>query len=153
MDKMDRMLGALPEEDPSPDLSLRIRLMVRRRHRRRQLVRGTASSLLGLVGLWLLWPGLVWLSSGALYVSGASWLFGGLDYFNAESLDMLNRFWNVTFSAQNAIGSNLAVSIWLGALLVCCAIFLVIDSRAWQPVSGPRSHGGTSTAFASSVHI
>ncbi len=153
MDKLDRMLGALPEEDPSPDLPARIRQVVHRRHRRRQAARWTSASLLGLLGLWLVWPSILWLSSGAIYASGTSWLAGSLDYLNSESLDMLSGFWSGMFSAQNTVGSALAVSTWFGALLLCCAIFLVIDSRVWQPVSGPHSHGGTSTMLGTSVHI
>jgi hypothetical protein len=153
MDRLDRMLGTLPADDPSPDLSARIRRSVRLRHRRRQVVRWTGASVLGLVGVWLLSPGIAWLSSGALYAPGTTWLAGSLDYLNSESLDMLSGFWNGASSAQNAIGSALAFSIWLGAFLLCCSIFLVIDSRVWQPLSGSRSHGGNSTRLASSVHI
>ncbi len=152
-DKLDHMLGTLPVEPPSPGLSARIRGAVHRRHRRRQTLRWAGASLLGLSGLWLVWPGIAWLSSGSLYASSASWVAGSLEYFDSESLDMLSRFLNGAFSAQNAIGSALALSVWLGAFLLCCSIFLVIDSRVWQPVSGPRSHGGNSARLASSVHI
>src|SRR5512135_2253500 len=127
MDKLDRMLSALPQEEPSPELSARIRLLVHRRHRRRQVARWSGASLFGLAGLWLVWPGILWLSSGMLYAPGTPWLMGSLDYLNRESLDMLNGVWNGAFSAQNAIGSALGLSTWLGALSLCCAIFLVID--------------------------
>lgn len=152
-DKLDHLLGTLPAERPSPDLSARIRGAIHRRHRRQQTIRWTSASFLGLTGLWLVWPGINWLSSGALYASGSSWLAGGLEYFSAESLELPGRVLNGAFSAQNAIGSALAFSIWLGAFLLCCSIFLVIDSRVWQPVSGSRSHGGNSARLASSVHI
>jgi hypothetical protein len=153
MDTLDRMLSALPEDEPSAELSARIRLLVHRRHRRRQVARWSGASLLGLAGAWLVWPAILWLSSSTLYASGTPWLMGSLDYLNHESLDMLNGFWNGAVSAQDAIGTALGLSTWLGALLLCCAIFLVIDSRAWQPASRPRSHGGTSTMLATSVHI
>ncbi len=86
MDKMDRMLHALPKANPSPDLAVRIRLSIHRRHRRRQLARWTGASLLGLIGLWLVWPGVLWLSSGDLYASGTPWLLGSLNYFDSASL-------------------------------------------------------------------
>ncbi len=152
-DKMDGMLRALPKANPSPELAARITLTIHRRHHRRQVTRWSGALLLGALGLWLAWPGILWLSSGELYVSGAPWLVGSLDYFNSESLDMVNRFLNGTFSAQSAVGSAFAFSTWLGALLLCCAIFLVIDPRAWQPTSRPRSRGGSSTMLPSSVHI
>lgn len=153
MDKMDRMLGALPQEEPSTDLARRIHRAVQRRHHQRRAARLAGASLLGLLGLWLTWPGILWLASGALNVPGTPWLLGGLDYLGSESLGMVDRFLNSTLSAQNAIGSTFALSIWLGALLLCCAIFLAIDPRAWQPAPGAGPHGGSSTILASSVHI
>ena len=153
MDKMDRMLRSLPKANPAPDLAARIQAAIHRRHRRRQATRWSGALLLGALGIWLMWPAILWMSSGELYASGASWLLGSLDYFNAESLDMVNRFLNGTFSAQTAVGSAFALSTWLGALLLCCAIFLVMDSRTWQPISGPGSRGGSSTMLSSSVHI
>ncbi len=153
MDKMDRMLRALPQEESSPDLARRIYRSVQRRRRRRRAARLTSASLLGLIGLWLTWPGILWLASGALSASGTPWLLGSLDYLSSESIDMANRFLNGTLSAPNAVGSAFALSIWLGALLLCCAIFLAIDPRAWQPLPGPGPHGGSSTMVASSAHI
>ena len=152
MDPMDRMLHSLPKADASPDLATRIQLVIHRRQRRRQLARWSSALLAGGLGLWLAWPALFWLSSGELYVSGAPWLLGGLDYFNSESLDMINRFFNSTLSAQTAVGSAFALSTWLGALLLCCAIFLVIDFRIWQPRGGAHARGGSSAMLSSSVH-
>ncbi len=153
MDKMDRMLRALPQEQPSPELARRIQRSVLQRHRRRQAARLTSASLLALLGLWLTWPGILWLSSGVLSASGTAWLLGSLDYLGSESIDMATRFLNGTLSAPDVVGSSFALSVWLGALLLCCAIFLAIDPRAWQPVPGRGSHGGSSTMLASSVHI
>ncbi|HEX8990613.1 MAG TPA: hypothetical protein VF784_02950 [Anaerolineales bacterium] len=152
MDEMDRLLERLPEEGPSPELATTIILAVHRRHRRRQIAREIAASFLGLLGLWLAWPGISWLSSNELFASGTPWLLGGLNYVNGESLDTLNRLWNTAFSAQTAIGSSIALSVWLGALLVCGAIFLALDARSWQPARRPRVHGGGSTMLASSLH-
>ncbi len=152
MDRMDRLLRALPGEDPSPDLAGAILVTIHRRFRRRQVARRVGAFLLGLLGLWLVWPGLAWLSSGEIFAPGTSWFMGGLSYVNSGSLDMLNSLWNTIFSAQNAIGSSVAWSTWLGAVLVCCSIFLALDARAWQSPAGPHVHGGRSTMLASSVH-
>ncbi len=154
MDKMDRMLHALPQDGPSPDLSVMIRAAVHRRHRRRQLVRWTGASLLAAVGLWLISPGIAWVSSGELLAPGTPWLLGSMGYLNYESIEMINSFWNGTFSLQNVIGSSLAFSIWLGALLLCSAIFLAVDSQAVQPPPSKTTGGNRSSEmFPSSVHI
>ncbi len=152
MDELDRLLGRLPEERPSPDLAAAITLAVHRRHRRRQAARGVAAFFLGLLGLWLAWPGISWLLTNDLFASGTPWLLGGLNSVNDESLDMANRLWNTVFSAQTTLGSSVALSVWLGALLVCGAIFLALDAHSWQPARGSRAHGGDSTMLAASLH-
>ncbi len=149
MDDMDRLLRALPAESPSPELASLIRAAVLRRHRRRLAIRRSIASVCGLLGFWLAWPGLIWLSSGQMYVSSASWLIGGLGYVSTASVDSL---WNAAFSVQDAMGSSLLLSIWLGALLLCCAIFLALDSAAWQPTWPPAARGRTSGMLASSLH-
>ena len=152
MDEMDRLLGRLPEEGPSPDLAAAITTAVHRRHRRRQAARGVAASCLGLLGLWLASPGISWLLTNDLFASGTPWLLGSLNSVNDESLDMVNHLWNTAFSAQTSIGSSIAFSVWLGALLVCGAIFLALDARSWQPARRPHAHGGDSTMLAASLH-
>lgn len=152
MDKLDRLLGRLPEEGPAPDLAAAITMTVHRRHRRRQAARGVAASVLGLLGLWLALPGMNWLLSNDLFASGTPWLLGSLNYVNDESLDLVNHLLSTTFSAQTAIGSSIAISIWLGVVLVCCAIFLALDPRSWQFPRPPHVQGRSSTILASSVH-
>src|SRR5512143_2201687 len=124
MDELDRMLRALPEEPAPESLAASVSQAVRRRHRRRQMIRRAGAAILAIFGIWLLWPGIVWMSSTELYASGAPWLMGGLDYLNYESMDALTRLWNGALSAQGAIGSTLAVSILLGAVLLCASIFV-----------------------------
>ena len=152
MDELDGLLSRLPEEGPSAGLAAAITTAVHRRHRRRQAARGIAAAFLGLLGLWLASPGISWLLSNDLFSSGTPWLLGGLTYVNDESLDLVNRLSSTAFSAQTAIGSSIALSVWLGALFVGCAIFLALDARAWQPPGRRRVRGGGSTMLASSVH-
>jgi hypothetical protein len=152
-DKLDRMLQALPKANPSPELAARIQRTIHRRHRRRQVTRWGSALALAMLGLWLVWPGVLWLSSGELYASGAPWLLGTVDYLSAESLDMVNGLLNGTLSAQNAVGSTFAFSTWIGALFLCCAIFLAIDARTWQPNAHAGSHRGRSTMLPASLHI
>lgn len=152
MDDMDRLLGRLPEESPSPSLAAGIAGAVLRRHRRRRAARGVAGAFLGLLGLWLAWPGVSWLASSELFVSGAPWLAGALNSVNDESLEMVNHLWSSSFSTQTAIAASFAPSVWLGALLVCCAIFLALDPRSWQPARNPPGRRGGSTMLASSLH-
>ncbi len=151
MDRMDRMLHALPSEEPSPELAAAILTSVHRRYRRRQAVRRSAALVLGLLGLWLVWPGLAALSSGELFAPGMPWLMGALNYMNYESFDMVSHLWNSIFSAEGALGASVALSVWIGALLVCGAIFLALDARAWQSTAG-RARGGSSTMLATSLH-
>ena len=95
MDKMDRMLKALPAPDPAPGLIEHIRSTVHRRRRRRQLLRWTAGVVLVLSRFWLRSPAPSWwLSSGDLYASAAPWLAGTLDYLNLGSFQMLEGLWN-----------------------------------------------------------
>ena len=152
-DDIDRLLRALPKEAPSPALASTIRAAVHRRHRRRRAARRGAASILGLLGLWLVWPGVVWISSGEMYASSTSWLLGGLAYLNSESVHVLDGLWSGVFSVQNAIGSSLALSIWLGAFLLCCAIFLALDSASWQSLSVSKDTRGSSGMLASSLHL
>lgn len=153
MDDMDRMLRSLPQEIPASALASTVRAAVHRRHRRGQMFRRGAASLFAVVGLWLVWPGLAWILSGGMYASSAPWLFGGLDYLNADSADVLNRIWGGTFTLQNAIGGSLAASVWLGALFLCCAIFLAFDAATWQ-LAWPRPDPGSGSAMAaSSLHV
>ncbi len=153
MDDMDRMLRALPEEAPSSTLADTVRIVVHRRHRRRQVIRTGAASLLGLIGIWLAWPGVAWLSSGAMFASSASWLFGGLDYLNAGSAELLDRLLGGTFALQNAIGGSLAVSIWLGALVLAGAVFLAVDPSTWQFASASSIKGPGPSIAPSSIHV
>ena len=80
-------------------------------------------------------------------------LMGGLDSLNSESLDLLSRLWNGTVSMQGAVGSGLALSILLGAVFVCCSIFLAIDRAAWQPNPGRPSMQGGRALSASGIHL
>ncbi len=153
MDDLDRMLRGLPRDPVPPDLVASIREAVRRRHRRQLLVRRTIGAALATVGLWLLWPALAWMSSGELFVSGAPWLMGGLNSLNSESLDLLSRLWNGTLSMQGAVGSGLALTILLGAVFVCCSIFLAIDRAAWLPYAGRPSLDGGRAVSASAIHL
>ena len=153
MDEMDRMLAALGQDPVPQELVAAVRLEVRRRHRRQLVIRRAAASLLAVVGAWLLWPGLVWVSSNELYSSSAPWLISSLDSLNAESMDLLGRLWNGALSMQGAIGSGLAVSILLGAALLCCSIFLGIDRASWLPNAGQRSMPPTRSISASGVHL
>src|SRR5512147_1053254 len=124
MDRLDRMLHDLPREEEPAGLTESIVLLIRRRHRRGQAVRGAGAALLGALGVWLLWPGILWVLSNELFVSSAPWLTGGLDYLNYETLEALSRVWNGAISMQGAIGSTLAASLVVGAALLCTAIFL-----------------------------
>ena len=135
MDKMDRMLRSLPVHALSPELASNIQASIHHRHLRRRVVRWTAASLLALSGLWLISPAAAWLSSYDLYSSGTPWLIGSADYLSLESVQILDRLWNGMFSLQNMLGSSLAVSIWIGALLLCLAIFCAIDGQAFQTPS------------------
>ena len=152
MDEMDRLLRALPEEGVPDALAARIREAVRRRHQRRLAIRRAAASALAVLGIWLLWPGIAWASSGALFSSGAAWLVDSLQYLNYESADAFGRMWSGTLSAQGAIGSTLAVSILVGALLLCCAIFLAIDPATWLNVPRRTLPARGSTILASGLH-
>ncbi len=153
MDDLDRMLGDLPPEPVPPDLVASVRAAVRRRHRRQLLVRRAIGATLAAMGMWLLWPGLAWVLSGELFASGAPWLMGGLDSLNSESLDLLSGLWNSTVSMQGAVGSGLALSILVGAVFVCCSIFLGIDRAAWQPKPVRRSMQGGRALSASGIHL
>jgi predicted anti-sigma-YlaC factor YlaD len=132
MDKMDRMLHSLPRHVPAPELAVHIRAVVRRRHRNRRALRWTAAVVLTLSGLWLVSPAALWLSSNEMYASGTPWLASSLEYLNLESVDIFDRLWNGMFSLQNLLGSSLAVSIWVGLLLLCLAMFCAIDGQALQ---------------------
>ena len=132
MDKMDKLLHSLPGYAPAPELAGHVQAAIHRRHHRREAVRWTAAGILTLSGLWLISPAAVWLSSNELYSSGAPWLAGSMDYLNLESVQMLNRLWNGMFSFQNLLDSSLAVSIWIGVLLLCLAMFCAIDRQALQ---------------------
>ena len=153
MDDMDRVLRALPQEAVSPTLASTIRAMVHRRHHRRRTARRGVAAALAVLGLWLMWPGLIWLSSGEIYAPGTSWLFGGLDFLSYESVDALNRLWSSAFSVQNAIASSLAVAIWVGAILLSCAIFLLLEGAAWQPPSNRGGRGANSGMLVSSLDV
>ncbi|MGE5072052.1 MAG: hypothetical protein ACM3MF_01375 [Anaerolineae bacterium] len=133
MDKMDRLLRQLPSSSVPEGLAASIRLTVRRRHLRRLVVRRSVASVLGVLGLWMLWPALAWLSSGEPYASTASWLAGGLDYLNYGSLELITRVWSGAASLTGSLGSALEISVWVGALLLCAAIFLLLDLGSWQP--------------------
>jgi hypothetical protein len=50
---------------------------------------------------------------------------------------MLEGLWNGMFSLQNLLGSTLILSIWIGALLLCPAMFLALDGQAFQGPSQP----------------
>ncbi len=151
MDRMDRMLHALPSEEPSPALAAAILAAVYRRHRRRQALRRSTALVLGLLGLWLVWPGIAALSSSELFASGAPWLMGALNYVNYESFDMVSHLWNSIYSAEGALSASVALSVWIGVFLVCGAIFLAVDGRAWQSTAG-GARGGSSTMLATSLH-
>lgn len=153
MDKMDRMLRDLPHDAPDASLVERVLASVYRRHRRRQVVRWSGVVVLGLAGLWQILPGLGWLSSSELYASSASWLFAGMDYLNYESLDLANRILSGALSAQNMIGASVQFSSWVGAMLLCCAIFLALGSEVWQVPLRPGSGAGEPGMRASSLHI
>ncbi len=153
MDELDRMLQALPREPIPPELAESVRLAVRRRHRRQLAIRRVAALLLALLGAWWLWPGISWISSGELFASGTPWLMGGLDSLNAESLELLDRLWTGAVSMQGAIGSGVALSILLGALLMCCSIFLAIDRASWQPIPGRAPLSGGHTMSPSGIHL
>jgi hypothetical protein len=152
MDKMERMLRSLPAEAPSPELSAAIRAAVHRHHRRRQIARLAAAFLMALIGLWLLWPAIELLSSNAPFATGAPWLVGSLTYGSDGSVEMLNGLWDGTFSMQKAIGSTLAFSLWIGALLLCGSIFLALGLSTWQATPKPHAQGGNSTVLARSLH-
>jgi len=152
MDELDRMLRALPEEPVPESLAASVSQGVRRRHRRRQTIRRAAAAILAVLGIWLLWPGIVWMSSNELYASGAPWLMGGLDYLNYESMDALSRLWNGALSAQGAIGSTLGVSILLGAVLLCGSIFVAVDRASWPNVSRRERSARSSTILTSGLH-
>ncbi len=137
MDKLDRMLQSLPKHSPAPGLAAQIQATVRRRHHRRQRARWAAALVLALAGLWLIAPAVAWLSSSELYASGMPWLLSGVEAWNSESLQMADRLWNGMFTLQNTIGSSLVVSIWIGALLLCLAMFVTLDWRALQSPSNP----------------
>ncbi len=153
MDRMDRLLRDLPQDMPDARLIERVLASVHRRHRRRQIARWSGALVLGLAGLWQILPGLDWLSSSELYASGASWLFAGIDYLNYESLDLANRILSGALSAQNLIGASVPFSSWVGALLLCCAIFLALGSEVWQVPLRPGPGAGKPTMQASSLHI
>ncbi len=132
MDKMDKLLHSLPRHLPSPELALHIQASIRRRHHTRRALRWGAACVLGLSGLWLISPAAAWLSSNELFSSGTPWLAGGVDYLNLESVEMLDRLWNGMFSLQNLLGSSLVVSIWIGTILLCAALFCAIDGQVFQ---------------------
>ena len=137
MDKLDRMLQSLPKHSPAPNLAAQIQATIRRRHHRRQRARWAAASVLALAGLWLIAPAATWLTSDELYASGMPWLFGGVEAWNSELFQVADRLWNGMFALQNTIGSSLAVSIWIGALLLCLAMFVTLDWRVFQSPSDP----------------
>lgn len=137
MDKMDRLLHSLPGHIPSPELAANIQSAIRRRHRRRQALRWVTASILTLSGLWLISPAAAWLSSNELFSAGTPWLFGSMDYLNLESVQLMEHLWNDMFSLQNLAGSSLVVSIWIGALLLCIAMFFAIDRQVFQIPSQP----------------
>ncbi len=132
MDKMDKMLHSLPGHVPSPELAAHIQAAIHGRHRRRQALRWTAASVLTLGGVWLISPAAAWLSSNELYSSGAPWLAGSMDYLNLESGQMLDHLWNGMLSFQNLLDSSLVVSVWIGVLLLCLAMFCALDRQAFQ---------------------
>jgi hypothetical protein len=132
MDKMDKMLHSLPGHVASPELAGHIQAAIRRRQRGRHVFRWTAAGVLTLSGLWLISPAAVWLSSNELYSSGAPWLAGSMDYLNLESVQMLDRLWNGMLSFQNLLDSSLVVSVWIGVLLLCLAMFCTIDRQTFQ---------------------
>jgi len=152
MDDMDRLLRALPSDEPSPGFAAAIAESVRRRHRRRRTVRRSVAAFLCALGLWLIWPAILWLSSGELYASGAQWLLGGLNSLNAESTEIMVHTWNSVLSAQDALGASVGVSTWLGALLLCSAIFLALDSAPWQPLPTPRRPDPNPSGLSPSLH-
>jgi hypothetical protein len=152
MDKLDRMLRALPSDAVPAELASRIGESVRRRHRRGQLARRAGASLLAVLGLWLVWPGIAWMSSTELFASGAPWLTGGLQYLNYESMDALGRLWNGAISAEGAISSTLAISILVGAAFLCCSIFLAVDPVSWRLVPGRYGAAGDSKILSSGLH-
>ncbi len=155
MDKMDRMLHSLPKPTASPELAIRIQARIRGRHRRRQALRWTAASVLALTGLWMVSPAVIWLSTAALYSPSTPWLVTGADYLNLESIEMMGHLWNGMFSLQDTIESSLIVSVWVGALLLCLAMFFVVDWRMLQPPShihkGVGSRG--SAILPSALHF
>ncbi len=151
MDRMDRMLHDLPSEGPSPELAAAILATVHRRHRRRQAAQRATALVLGVLGLWLVSPAVAALSSSELFASGAPWLMGALNYMNYESFDMVSHLWNSIFSAEGVLSASVALSVWIGVLLVCGAIFLALDARAWQSTAG-GARGGSSTMLATSLH-
>ncbi len=144
MDKLDRMLRDLPAEEARPDLASSISLSVRRRHHRRQALRRAGAAVMGMLGLWLLWPVLAWLSSSELYTPNASWLTAGIQYLSEESLASAAQLWNSASAAQGTINSGTAVSVLLGAVLVCAAVFLAVDLASWQapPRRAASASGG-----------
>jgi hypothetical protein len=137
MDKMDQLLHSLPGHVPSPELAAHIQSSIRRRHHRKQALRWTMASVLTIGGLWLISPAAAWLSSSELYSAGTPWLVGIMDYLNLESVQLLEHSWNDLLSLQDLAGSSLVVSIWIGALLLCIAMFFAIDRQVFQIPSQP----------------
>lgn len=153
MDDMDRILRDLPRDLVPEGLSASVRIAVRRRHRRVLRIRRALASLLAALGLWLLWPALAWVSPSELLAPGTPWLMGAVESLGSESLDLLVRLWTNALSMQGAIGSSLAVSILLGALFVCCSIFLAIDRASWQPAPGQRPMARANAMSPSRFHL
>jgi hypothetical protein len=110
------------------------------------------AALLGALGVWLLWPGILWILSNGLFASSAAWLTSGLDYLNYETSEALGLLWNGAVSMQGAIGSNLAMSTVIGAGLVCAAIFLAIDPAAWRPIPDQHAAPTQSAILTSGLH-
>jgi hypothetical protein len=131
MDKMDRMLHKLPEQEPSLALAARVKAVIHRRHRRRQILRWSVVIPSLVCGLWMVSPSW-WLSSSDLNASGVPWLVGSLNYLSLESFQVLERLWYGMFSLQGTLGSSLTISVWLGILLLCTAIFFVMGKGALQ---------------------
>jgi hypothetical protein len=152
MDKLDRMLQALPNHAPAPELAAQIQATVRRRHQRRQRARWAAASVLGIVGLWLIAPAVAWLSSSNLDASAAPWLLSSWNTINFESIQWMDGLWNGMITLQNSLGSSLAVSMWFGALLLCIAMFLTIDSMGFQGRPQRGRGADNSTTFQASIH-
>jgi hypothetical protein len=127
MDDLDRLLVQLPGEQPPPGLTHRVRRDFHKRYRRFRLIRITASSLMVILGTWLLLPWLLVTAGGWNFeVDGIS-LLQSLT-LTPEPIRIVNATWQGASTMQINLSTSIGLFNWLGLVAVGAGSFIGLSA-------------------------